>query len=495
LKNQSLLYNFNIIHYTLAKIFKELLNPINIFELDEIVYQLNNVTLSNFEVDDYVLNIDLQYIRNQANILTFIGSEICHSNQFELIISNKTEENNHAKLSLSFLHHQLDFLIDAYNNNTNNMPKDALDIIHSLKFNIPKHNLKSQKIEDIQKLILWAQEFNIRQNILPSSEDELLNLEILNLSDLQLDFIPKEIRVLQNLKKLYLVNNNLCDLPLEIFSLKNLEVLWVQENKLTYLSKEIKNLVNLKELILYDNSIQKLPKKMNLQSLEFIALHRNSLSQKEINRFLAALPNNIDFSTYEQKTVFPFYIEPLSYLTLAEAEKLRDVVFTDIDEDEKKLLRVSLSPRENKSILKINEIQTIHYWVVRENISAKIIGLTGIYTEVEDDNEDCWLGWFCIDDRYREKGFGKKLLDFSIEMVQKMDKKVLHIYTYDIKKHSRAIEMYKKYGFKKYDVKNTKYKKDLYFKKEIQSLEIKGKKIFDSVYTQHTQLINNLSDK
>jgi len=495
LKNQSLLYNFNVIHYTLAKIFKELLNPIKIFELNEIMYQLNNVTLSNFEVDDYVLNIDLQYIRNQANILTFIGSEICHSNQFELIISNKTEENKHAKLSLSFLHHQLDFLIDAYNNNTNNMPKDAIDIIHNLKFDIPKHNLKSQKIEDIQKLILWAQEFNIRQNILPSSEDALLNLEILNLSDLQLDFIPKEIRVLQNLKKLYLTNNNLTDLPLEIFSLQNLEVLWIQENKLTYLSNEVNNLVNLKDLVLYDNTIQKLPKKMNLQSLAFIALHRNYLSKKEINDFSISLPKGIKLSVYEQKTVLPFYIEPLSYFTLTEAENLRDSIFKDIDRDEKQLLKASLFPKGNKDIFQSNDIKTAYYWVVRENISAKIIGLTGIYTEVEDDNEDCWLGWFCIDDRYREKGFGKKLLAFSIEMVQKMDKKVLHIYTYDIKKHSRAIEMYKKYGFVEYQVKDTKYKKDLYFKKEIQSLETKGKKIFDSVYTQHTQLINNLSDK
>ena len=495
MKNQSLLHNFDIIHYTLAKIFKELLNPISRFEMDDIVYQLHNVTLINFEVDDYVLNIDLQYIRNQANILTFIGSEICHSNQFELTISNKTEDNNHAKLSLSFLHHQLGFLIDAYKNNTDNMPKNAIDILYNLKFNIPKNNLKSQKKEDIQKLILWAQELNVGQNILPSSEDELLPLEILNLSDLELDFIPKEIRALQNLKKLYLTNNNLNRLPLEIFSLKNLEVLWIQENNLTYLSEEINNLTNLKELVIYDNNIQKLPKNIDLNSLNYIALHRNRLGQNEIANFATSLSDRVDLSIYEQKTVLPFYIEPLSYFTLAEAEKLRDVVFPEIDEDEKKLLRASLSMQKYKKILKTNDIKSLYYFVVREDISKKIIGLTGIYTELEDDETDGWLGWFCIDEKYKSKGFGKKLFEFSIELAQEMDKKTLHIYTYDIKKHARAIEMYKKYGFVEYRVKDTKYKKDLYFKKEIQSFETKGKKIFDSVYTQHTQLMNNLSDK
>ncbi|WP_286336626.1 GNAT family N-acetyltransferase [Hydrogenimonas cancrithermarum] len=442
--------------------------------MGEIIYQLHDAILANFEVDEYVLTIDLSYSVKKSNILTFIGSEVCRSNQFGLVIANEYIDNYHAMLSLSFLHHKLEFFIDAFNNNEKekeNIPESLMDVLDHLEFDIPGKNLKSRDKYDAQKLISWAKACHIGENTLPYSEKELLNLEILNLSGFQLNFIPKQIRVLKNLKKLYLANNHLSALPLEIFSLQNLEVLWVQENKLAYLSNEINRLANLKELVLYDNNIQKLPVQMNLQSLEFVALHRNRLSQKEINRFLATLPNKIDVSTYEQKTILPFYIEPLSFLTLREAEDLRDRVFTDIDEDEKRLLRVSLSPGESKEILETNDIRTLHYWVARENISAKIIGLTGIYTEVEDDQEDCWLGWFCIDDPYRGKSFGEKLLEFSIELAQDMNKKTLYIYTYDIKKHSRAIKMYKAYGFVEHEVQERKYKRDLYFKKKVKKVK------------------------
>ena len=469
MQNKFQLHQSVITHYTLSKIIKELLNPINIFELDELMYQLADISLTNFEVDDYVLNVELIYNKNSSNILTLIGREICQSNQFELVVSNEDIDRKSAILSFSFLHHNLKYLIDEMMNEetTESVPKFVIDILDNLKFKISKQNIESHLKEDLGNLIRWAKELNIGDDILPRSEDKLLELEILNLSDLNLGRIPKHIRVLKNLKKLYLVNNELEVLPLEIFSLENLELLWAQENKLTYLSEEINNLTKLKELVLYDNNIQKLPKQINLQTLKFIALHRNRLAKEDIEMFLTTLSEGIKSSTYEQKNMLPFYVEPLSYLTLQEATLLRDTIFKDIDEDEKKLLKASLSPLANKKILKLNEIKTANYWVARDKISAKVIGITGIYTEVEDDDEDCWLGWFCIDDRYREKGFGKKLLEFSIQQAQKMEKKYLHVYTYNIKKYKKAINIYKEHDFVGYNVVNTKYKLDLYFKKEL----------------------------
>ena len=61
----------------------------------------------------------------------------------------------------------------------------------------------------------------------------------------------------------------------------------------------------------------------------------------------------------------------------------------------------------------------------------KVLGLTGLYQEKEDDEHECWLGWFCIDESARGLGIGRKLLEFSIETTQYLDFKKLHLYTYD----------------------------------------------------------------
>ena len=186
-----------------------------------------------------------------------------------------------------------------------------------------------------------------------------------------------------------------------------------------------------------------------------------------IDTFLTQIPPRLDYSIYDQKNSLPFKVEALTKYTLYETEILRDKIFSDIEEKEKLLLKASISPNISKKIFAINEIITSKYWIVRDNITNDIIGLTGIYTEVSDTKDDCWLGWFCINDKYRGKGFGKRLLEYSIDLAQEINKKYLHIYTYDIKKHKRAISMYEEYGFKEYNVENSKYKRDLYFKKTL----------------------------
>ena len=166
----------------------------------------------------------------------------------------------------------------------------------------------------------------------------------------------------------------------------------------------------------------------------------------------------------------PFIIEQLSYDTLKKAEKLRDDTFGNIEDIEKNLLRASLDKELHKQSLKQNDITTLSYWVARDKVSKKVIGLTGLYTEIYDE-ENCWLGWFCVDKTYRGKGLGKRLLQFAEEQAKSLKKETMHIYTYNSKKYARAIEMYKQFGYSEYAVKNTKYKRDLYFKKEIDNIK------------------------
>lgn len=62
-----------------------------------------------------------------------------------------------------------------------------------------------------------------------------------------------------------------------------------------------------------------------------------------------------------------------------------------------------------------------YYLVYNEN---KIIGITGLYSN-EDINEtnSIWLGWFGVMKEYRSKGYGKRILLDTIEMVKELSNK------------------------------------------------------------------------
>jgi len=115
-----------------------------------------------------------------------------------------------------------------------------------------------------------------------------------------------------------------------------------------------------------------------------------------------------------------------------------------------------------KRIYEKNGVLGLSYWVARDKISKQVIGLTGIYTE--EDGETCWLGWFCIDEAYRGKNFGKKLLEFSIQQARKMEKKYLHIHTYNASRFKKAITLYERMFFYRYAIEG----KNLYYKLSLQ---------------------------
>jgi len=465
------LSNSKVLHYTFAKIIQALLKPVEMLEFTDIFTQLSTIEMKHFEVEGPLLSVELLYDTEDAFSLNTIGCETCMSNQFELIIdAQEIKEKRKRLLTMNFVNHNLDFLIEAVCNkfSTKKVSKEVIETLEDLEFIIPKNNKEAVINSDIEKLLIWANEHNISKKVLPHSQEQLLSLEVLNLSNIPLQNIPKHIRVLKNLKKLYLANCQLLRLPLEVYSLQNLEILWVQNNHLTSISNEISCLKNLQEFVAYDNNLQEFPSVKSLKKLSFVALHRNLLSAKTVEKLSKTLPKDIQLSLYDQKPQLPFIVEPLSPMTLKAAENLRDKVFkNDIEEIEKNLLLASLDPIKYKKVYEENEVLSLSYWVAKDKISKQVIGLTGIYTEVEDDDGDCWLGWFCIDDRYRGKGFGKKLLEFSIQQAQKMEKKYLHVYTYNIKKYKKAINIYKEHDFVGYNVVNTKYKLDLYFKKEL----------------------------
>ena len=474
-----MLYNlplskFHTLHYVLSKIIQALLKPIKMIEFEDIFSQLETATLIHLKIDVDVLSIDILYDQELSYNLNIIGREICKSNQFEVVLSvEEGKEKTQKVLSMDFLHHNLDYLIEDIHNKSvanRDIPNEVIETLENLEFIVPKNNREAAIDSDIEKLLAWAYKHDISEQTLPSTREELLSIEVLNLSNIPLYTIPKQIRVLKNLKKLYLANCQLVQLPLEVFSLENLEILWLQNNHITTLSKEINNLKYLRELIIYDNNIESLPSMKHLKQLTFIALHSNLLSANKIDNYLKTIPKNAKVTLYDQREELPFTIEPLSYMTLKKAERLRDDIFDYIEDIEKDLLQASLNTSRYKKSLEKNDITMISYWVARDRVSKKVIGLTGLYTEAGDE-KNCWLGWFCVDKTYRGKGVGKRLLQFAEEQAISFNKETIHIYTYNTKKYIRAIEMYKQFGYKEYAVKNMKYKRNLYFKKEIYNIK------------------------
>jgi Leucine-rich repeat (LRR) protein len=351
-----LLSNSKVLHYSFAKIIQALLKPVEMIEFSDIFAQMSTIEMKHFEVEGPLLSVELLYDTEDAFSLNTIGCEICMSNQFKLITNTQETKAKRKKLlTMNFVNHNLDFLIEDVCNkfSTKKVSKEVVETLEDLEFIIPKNNKEAVIKSDIEKLLIWANEYNISKKVLPHSQEQLLSLEVLNVSNMPLQNIPKHIRVLKNLKKLYLANCQLLRLPLEIYSLQNLEILWVQNNHLTSISSEIKNLKNLQEFVAYDNNLQVFPSVKSLTKLSFIALRRNLFSSKTVERLSKTLPKDMQLSLYDQKAQLPFIIEPLSSMTLKAAENLRDKVFKDdIEEIEKNLLLASLDSVKYKKVYK-----------------------------------------------------------------------------------------------------------------------------------------------
>jgi GNAT superfamily N-acetyltransferase len=159
-------------------------------------------------------------------------------------------------------------------------------------------------------------------------------------------------------------------------------------------------------------------------------------------------------------------IAPLTDNTLKDATSLRDSIFDDIDPLDIKTLKASLNPKKYKKWFKDIELIKLNYWLAIDKTN-NVMGMVGLYNEIEDNKDMCWLGWFCVDPKHREQGVGKKLLEFSIARAKQENKKYLHLYTQDLPEYRSAIKMYKEYGFKFYEPEEKDDNDNIYFLLEL----------------------------
>ncbi|MGC2596377.1 MAG: leucine-rich repeat domain-containing protein [Rhabdochlamydiaceae bacterium] len=119
--------------------------------------------------------------------------------------------------------------------------------------------------------------------ILPKEIGQLVNLKTLHLCNNQLVTLPKEIGQLVKLETIDLENNQLVTLPEEIGQLVNLKWLNLRNNQLVTLLKEIGQLVNLKGVDLANNQLATLPKEIvQLVNLKILDLANNQLDPEEM---------------------------------------------------------------------------------------------------------------------------------------------------------------------------------------------------------------------
>ena len=138
-------------------------------------------------------------------------------------------------------------------------------------------------------------------------------------------------------------------------------------------------------------------------------------------------------------------IEPLSFDRLEEANTLRNSVFKYLSVAEKKTLDASIDAQHSSIVFKQLALQSLEYWVaIYEN---KVVGLIGLYEETSDHEDSIWLGWYCVDEKYRGLTIGKKLISFAIEEAKKKNKYFLKLYTTLHDEYAVARDLYEKLGF------------------------------------------------
>ena len=154
---------------------------------------------------------------------------------------------------------------------------------------------------------------------------------------------------------------------------------------------------------------------------------------------------------------------------LEAATALRDSVFKHMTKEEALSLKAYVHKSDYAKWYSESGITSLYSWVLVETATDKVVGLTGLYTEEDDTEDTCWLGWFCVDPDYRKLGLGQALLNFSISEAKRMEKTRLKLYTYNSEEFWDAIKLYEWYGFQLLDSgKKKARRKDLVFMLEFQ---------------------------
>lgn len=147
-------------------------------------------------------------------------------------------------------------------------------------------------------------------------------------------------------------------------------------------------------------------------------------------------------------------IEPLSYNTLDRAINLVNNIFPYQKNQMHENCSITLTGSLNKNsllyrfICNFMEITDLNYWVAVDDIDDRVIGITGLYSYLNDKEEAYWLGYTCVEPDFRGQGIGGKLVDLAIAKATDAGKKFLRLYTSNSPQQAVAQILYQKKGFR-----------------------------------------------
>ncbi|MFF2093750.1 GNAT family N-acetyltransferase [Paenibacillus sp. NPDC058174] len=137
-------------------------------------------------------------------------------------------------------------------------------------------------------------------------------------------------------------------------------------------------------------------------------------------------------------------IVELNQSYLFQASQLVNSVF--LDEDEEVLpareLQASLDPEllRNYQITQDDDIRSFQYYVaVSEH---QVMGIIGLYELNSDFDKNDWIGWFCVDERYRGQRIGIQLLNYAVQQSKHRGKENLLLYTSTHENELKAQQLY-----------------------------------------------------
>jgi len=141
---------------------------------------------------------------------------------------------------------------------------------------IPNEVFELENLKVFECVRLGHQQTGLRRSL---KYRKARNLEMLILSNNQIESLPDELFELVSLKRLYLDGNRIATLSSGIAKLKNLVTLDLAKNRLTVLPPRLGEMQSLENLILHDNLLRELPFEIGLLgNLKWLSLRGNDLA-------------------------------------------------------------------------------------------------------------------------------------------------------------------------------------------------------------------------
>lgn len=142
--------------------------------------------------------------------------------------------------------------------------------------------------------------------------------------------------------------------------------------------------------------------------------------------------------------------EPLSKETLPDVIALSYLAWPDdfkTEDSPEEAYLASLHPDEHRTFWERSQLKTLEYFAVKDTTGV-VVGITGLYTEKIESSEIVWLGWYSVHPLHRGKGYGREILQWTIDEAKHRGFRTMRLYTGDDKDEETAQIVYEKFGFK-----------------------------------------------